>query len=87
MARSQTGGRGVVSEEVPKEWKHGFWCGVLIAGVVGIMVCVLLAAVILDYHASMSVIEQGKAVEHGVAEWIVNPKDGTTKFTWKEVKP
>lgn len=28
---------------------------------------------------------KAKAVEHGAAEWTINPKDGTTKFTWKEV--
>lgn len=29
---------------------------------------------------------RAKAVEVGAAEWLVNPKDGTTKFQWKEAK-
>lgn len=29
---------------------------------------------------------KASAVEKGAAEWVVDPKDGTTQFRWKEKK-
>lgn len=57
-----------------------FWCGVFVGSAMAVA-AMFIALFLLreDYRRG--------AVNHGCAQWVMDPATGSTEWQWKEVQP
>lgn len=49
------------------------------------IILILVASLLLMVEQRDSM--RAEAVKRGVAEWVINPDNGETKFQWKAINP
>lgn len=55
-----------------------------LCSMMGLFIVYLLVLLFFTYLDKCAL--KSEAVKHGAAEWIVNPDNGTTTFSWKQIQ-